>query len=552
MPAQTARNQFAFRPASLAVALVCALAGAIIFQFLGNATQGYIHSRSLFYWWGFQWFEPAAETQHGPLILLVAVWLFWRNLRIHASPTASVCEPAAGPALAALLAGLALHLAGYAMQQTRISIAGFLLFVWGVLVLAGGRRWGRAAVFPLGFMLLAVPVNFVDSLGFGLRLTVTNQTFGIARLCGVKLLRNGTQLFSPDGRFQYDVAAACSGIRSLVALFALALLVGYLNFRSGWARLALTVAGLPYVVLGNIVRVLAVVMAGEWFGQAAGERVHAWSGALVFLAVLGLLLGTVPLLRRVGFQPADADVETEPPPARPSRVQPWIVVAVTVVASVGVYLAVARLDARPSQVVAGVRLQEDGFSPAQLPEFVGTEWVGRSVAVSEVERTVLPADTGYARRNYVSIGDTRRQVFVSVVLSGRDRTSIHRPELCLFGQGWTIGGRLRHEFSAGGEVVPATLLRIEHAVVDPRTGQGTVRSLLAYWFVGGEALEPTHAGMQLRDAYDRLRYLRADRWAYVLVQTAVFKDDEAEALARMQEVLGGVWPTIRSEHVRPK
>jgi EpsI family protein len=230
-----------------------------------------------------------------------------------------------------------------------------------------------------------------------------------------------------------------------------------------------------------------------------------------------------------------------------------VVLAVTVVAAFGVCLAAARLDARPPQSLAGVRLQADGVSPAQLPEFVGTEWVGRSVAVTEVERTVLPADTGYARRNYVSIGDTGRQVFVSVVLSGRDRTSIHRPELCLVGQGWTIAGRLRHEFLAGGEVLPVTLLRVEHAVVDPRTGgAGAVRSLLAYWFVGGDALEPTHAGMQLRDAYDRLRYLRADRWAYVVVQTGVLHGDEAEALARLQEVLGGVWPVIRSGRVGSK
>jgi EpsI family protein len=259
-------------------------------------------------------------------------------------------------------------------------------------------------------------------------------------------------------------------------------------------------------------------------------------------------------MRRAGFKPAgaDANAEIETTPVRPSRVHPWAVAGVTVVASIAVYLAVARLDARPPRSMTGVRLQGDGVSPVELPEFVGTEWVGRSVAVTAVERTVLPADTGYSRRNYVSIGDTGRQVFVSIVLSGRDRTSIHRPELCLVGQGWTIAGRLRHEFLASGEVVPVTLLRIEHAMVDPRLGPGVVHSLLAYWFVGGDALEPTHAGMQLRDAYDRLRYLRADRWAYVVVQTVVLHGDEAEALAHMQEVLGGVWPVIRSARVGSK
>ena len=564
MPDQTARNQFAFRPTGVA-ALLCVLAGAIVYQFFGNASQGYIHTRSLFYWWSFQWFESAAETQHGPLIALAAVWLFWRNLRGHERSPTEVLDRANGRALAALLGGLALHLAGYAMQQARISIVSLLLFAWGVLVLAGGRRLGRAAIFPLAFMLFAVPVNFVDTLGFYLRLDVTAWTYGIAQGLGVHLLRNGTQLFSPDGHFQYDVAAACSGIRSLVALLALALLVGYLNFRSWWAWLVLAAAGLPYVVAGNVVRVLSVVLLGEWFGQAAGERVHSWSGALVFLAVVGLLLATLPLLRRAGFKPADephdraSDSEVGrdrwarrafgngAPSGRalPKTQDARVVAVLVVVAAALVGVAAVRLDARPAQAVAGVQLQADGVSPVKLPESVGTEWFGRSVDVSDVERAVLPADTGYSRRNYVSLADLRRQVFVSVVLSGRDRTSVHRPELCLIGQGWSITGRAGHVFAAGGDSVPVTLLTVEHAMAGGQAGN--VRSLLAYWFVGGEAVEPTHLGMQARDAYDRLRHLRADRWAYVVVQTVIVEGDEAGALARMQEVLAGVWPEIRSK-----
>ncbi len=552
MPTQIARNQFVFRPASLVAPLVCALAGASVYQFFGNATQGYIHSRSLFYWWGSQWFEPGAETQHGLLILVASVWLFWRNLRIQAGPTA----PAGGAALAALLGGLALHLAGYAMQQARVSIGGLLLFVWGVLVLTGGRRWGRASVFPLVFLLLAVPMSFVDTLGFRLQMGVTNCTYAIAQSGGVRLLRNGTQLFSPDGRFQYDVAAACSGVRSLVALLALALLVGYLNFRSWWAWLVLVAAGLPYVVAGNIGRVLAVVWVGERFGQRGGERLHDWLGAVVFLAVTAMLLVTVSLLRRAGFKPARESIgpfEGEDGTVRSTRVGPWLVAGLTVVAAVAVCLVALRLDARPAQAVAGVKLQDDGVSPVGLPAFIGTEWIGQSVDVTAVERTVLPGDTGYARRNYVAMRDRREQVFISVVLSGRDRSSIHRPELCLVGQGWTIAGRARHEFAVGGTVVPTTLLRVEHAVVGSQAGavRGPVRSLFAYWFVGGEALEPTHFGMQMRDAYDRLRYLRANRWAYVVVQTVVVNDDEAAALSRMQEVLASVWPEMRSEGQKP-
>ncbi len=50
-------------------ALVCALAGAAVFQFFGNASFGYIKSASLFWWWGYQWVNPDSEAEHGLLIL---------------------------------------------------------------------------------------------------------------------------------------------------------------------------------------------------------------------------------------------------------------------------------------------------------------------------------------------------------------------------------------------------------------------------------------------------------------------------------------------------
>ena len=63
-------------------ALVCALVGAVVWQFFGNANHGYIDTASLFYWWGFQWVNPGSETEHGWLILALSGWLLARNARI--------------------------------------------------------------------------------------------------------------------------------------------------------------------------------------------------------------------------------------------------------------------------------------------------------------------------------------------------------------------------------------------------------------------------------------------------------------------------------------
>ena len=73
-------------------------------------------------------------------------------------------------------------------------------------------------------MLFAIPINVLDSIGFWLRVWVVDASGAIARGAGIAVLQSGTQLVAPDGKYNYDVAAACSGIRSLTAMAALSLL----------------------------------------------------------------------------------------------------------------------------------------------------------------------------------------------------------------------------------------------------------------------------------------------------------------------------------------
>lgn len=545
----------------------CALAGFVVFQFFGNATRGYIPTRSLFWWWGYQWFNPGSESQHGLLILGLSVWLFARNLRggrgwngltSGRSERVEVNAPHLIAPVAALLGGLALHLLGYAVQQARVSILALLLFAWGVLALAGGRRWARAAAFPLAFMIFAVPLDVLDTLGFYLRMGVIDVAVATAHGVGLEVVRSGTQLFSPHGGYQYDVAAACSGVRSLMALAALSLLVGYLNFRAWWVRVLLLVLCAPYAFLGNVARIFAVIIAAEWFGQRAGVAVHGWFGFLVFIVVLALQLATVALLRRVVQSEGESESGEktslsaavgeagEGYPVSGIRYPQWITAGVVVIAAGLVVRAARRIDALQLSPDTGVYLTADGCDPVPLPTFLGADWIGQNVPVSAVERAILPPDTGYSRKNYIAVQDRTRQVFVSIVLSGRDRTSIHRPELCLVGQGSTIQGRFEYRFRysiAQNAFIPATVLRVQHEMVSARGGRITARSLVAYWFVGRDRVVATHWERMLWGALDRLRHLQNQRWAYVLLQTSAF-DGEPAALARLQAVLDQTLPTF--------
>lgn len=584
---------------------VCALAGFCLFQFFGNATRGYVDTSSTFWWWLSQWLDPAAEAEHGWVILAISAWLLARNVRTSSHAQSEVKSEkskwkrpeARGPELradcgeirpdrvtraeardegvaapsetpipkpetpdwvapAAMVAALGLQALGFVAQQTRISIVAVLLFTWGVLRLGGGRRWGSAAVFPLAFLVFAIPVNVLDSVGFWLRLWVVDAASAIAHMIGIEVTRSGTQLFAPDGRYQYDVAAACSGVRSLMALSALSLLIGYVNLRSNWRRAVVFGLCFPLTYLGNLARVLAIVVAAEWGGQAWGERMHDWMGFGVFVIVLGGVAAAARLLQRrsedgdrssgTGGDAMNCGRNARAPSRRFAGDASLYLAALAIVVLVaGEMMFLAKLTAEPTRGGAGVRLGADGRNPVDLPAFVGTEWIGRRAEVTALERAVLPADTGFSRRSYVHVQGAAHTVFFSIVLSGRDRTSIHRPEICLVGQGWTIrdARAITMPWREGAESsLPATLLRTE--LVEWKTGR-RLPALTVYWFVNRDGVVATHWQRFWRDAWNRVRHGRADRWAYVLVQADAF-DGEAAALARIQAVLAEVWPAVRA------
>ncbi len=460
-----------------------------------------------------------------------------------------------------MLGGLAIHLLGFLMQQTRISIGGCLLFTWGVLGVAGGRAWARAAVFPLAFLVFSIPLNVLDTAGFYLRLGVIDVAWHLAHGCGLDVIRNGTQLVSAHGGYQYDVAAACSGMRSLMALAALSLLLGYLNFRSWWVRLGVGLLCFPFAFIGNVARIFSIIVMAEWRGQAAGLTTHDIMGVGVFAIVLGLVQLTVWWLEKRGVGGLEQGAGSREQagkmdsgvrsaefsnPQSAVRVPHWVAPAVLACALL-VMLAAHKLDAIQVSPRTGIKLAPDGVNPVSLPTAIGIDWSGQPADVTPIERETLPGDTGYSRKLYVSLLDRRQQVFLSIVLSGRDRTSIHRPEICLVGQGWSITGQTAHAFSRPDTktvLVPATVLRIEREYTTRDGRKVKIPGLFAYWFVGADKIVPTNTARVMYSSFDRLRHLEAHRWAYVLAQTTAIDGEEA-ALARIQSVLNGTLPVFQ-------
>lgn len=295
-----------------------------LFQFLGNSTLGYIKTSSLLEWLHIVYSGEdvsGSDDTHGKYIPFVVLGLFWWKRR----QLLSLRLEAWWPGLLLLCLALGLHLFGYMVQQTRVSIIALFVGVYALMGLAWGRQWLRDSFFPFVLFAFCVPLGWsAISITFPLRVLVCKLVVLISGyILQIDVRGVGTALMDPTGRYQYEVAAACSGIRSLFATIAVAIIYAMLCFQPWWKRALLIASAVPLAVLGNTLRMLTIIIAAEFWGQDAGAYVHDGGpyGVLSLLPYVAAFAGLMLLghwLRESPSKPAGPT--TTAPAASPSPV----------------------------------------------------------------------------------------------------------------------------------------------------------------------------------------------------------------------------------------
>jgi len=136
-------------------------------------------------------------------------------------------------------------------------------------------------------------------------------------------------------------------------------------------------------------------------------------------------------------------------------------------------------------------------------------------SMSWAEYDALPKDTEFVKSAYTN--EAGQRVFTSIVLSGRERNSIHRPQRCLKGQGNAIVNEYALEVPLEGRK-PMKVAVIEcERLYNTEEGQQTHYSYYAYWFVGQDRETPSHYARMFWLGWDRVVRSVAHRWAYIAV-----------------------------------
>ena len=462
-----------------------------------------------------RWKDPT--WQHGFLAPFIAGWLVWKR------KDELTALPVKGSALGLAAAVLAMlcYFGGYKANNYYLGAFAVQFYLAGVVVACFGWAHTKRLCFAwlmLGFMW---PMVFLeDSLSFRLRVLMVETTSFMLNMIGLETLREGTALISAADTthaagqlFSLKVDGPCSGMRSLFALLMVSALFGYFRQKTLPRRLILFLCGFPLAVIANMARLLILIAGSIAFGQefAVGDQdrevstFHFLSGILVYLVALAGLeaVGRVFGTRLDGGTRRPGDSEDGSPRLLP--------------AALCVLLAVSALVA--CHLSPEVRAGDASGVVMELPTAVG-RFLGQPLDRDAAEKDLLPADTQMVKMQYRSPGlpADRDMMQVSIVLAGAERRSIHRPEVCLDGQGWT----LLDSHIIPVEISPGRTLNVKDLLVErelrPQGGKPKMlRAHYVYWFIGEDVTTPSNAVRVWLTTWDNIARNVNHRWAYASV-----------------------------------
>ena len=241
------------------------------------------------------WNDP--DYSHGFFVPLFSGYVLWRQCERW--QTARIKPSNFG--FIVMLGAVGLLLVGSLGAELFTSRFSLLLLLAGMILFLSGWDLLRAVSFPLGFLVLMIPIPVIiyNKITFPLQLLASRWASSFLEVVGVPVLRDGNVLILSN--YSLEVVEACSGIRSLMSLIALAVAYGYLAEPRRWVRIVLVLLMVPIAIVTNAIRITGAGVLAHRFGPAAAEGfLHEFSGWVIFLAALFLMFVSHRILRLMG------------------------------------------------------------------------------------------------------------------------------------------------------------------------------------------------------------------------------------------------------------
>ncbi|MGH9864622.1 MAG: exosortase A [Candidatus Acidiferrales bacterium] len=240
------------------------------------------------------WRDP--NYGHGFLVPFFAGYVLWRERH----RLARMALKPSNFGLVVMLGAIGLLMVGSLGAELFTSRFSMLALIAGVVLFIAGWEMLRAVSFPLGFLILMIPIPVLiyNQITFPLQLVASRFATFWLQLVNVPVLREGNLIILPN--YTLEVVEACSGIRSLMTLITLAVAYGYLMQDRRWLRWVLALLMIPIAIVSNAIRIMGAGLLTYHFGHEMAEGFfHEFSGWVIFVAALILMFGCHWILRKI-------------------------------------------------------------------------------------------------------------------------------------------------------------------------------------------------------------------------------------------------------------
>jgi exosortase len=230
--------------------------------------------------WLYSTWNAETDYEHGKLIPLIIIGLMAYQFRMIRDSIGA----GSGWGLLFVAIGCMFYIAAYRTLQPRIACGGLPFILWGSALYLWGWNTARLLAFPLFFLWMAIPLPSFQQATVQLQLIATQIAHHGSNLLGVQTYVEGSTVLPVHGSWKpLDIAAGCSGIRSLMALLMITAVWAYVAKISMWKKLLLFASAVPLAIVGNALRVISIfVIAEHGNAEWASTTWHDWSGLLLF------------------------------------------------------------------------------------------------------------------------------------------------------------------------------------------------------------------------------------------------------------------------------
>jgi exosortase len=245
------------------------------------------------------------QGAHGPIVLFTGLWLLWRE---WPGVRPFFERPPLSRVFALLLVFVPLYMLARVTQI--VELEGYLMYA-GILTVLYSLIGGSALLrlwFPLIYLafIFPPPETLVAAVTNPLKMELSRISVALLSAAGYPISSEGVRIYI--GQYELLVAAACSGLNSIISLTAISLFYIYLRHKAEWKYFGLLLLFIiPVAVLSNLVRVIILILLTYHAGEAAAQGfLHDFAGIFMFAVALAMMFAVDELIRPIWHRVRDA------------------------------------------------------------------------------------------------------------------------------------------------------------------------------------------------------------------------------------------------------